>query len=433
MVSSGKSVTTRGIADQTPLTQGPRDELGLNRPNSEMRPGIVGGEIGDDVSVSATSFATSLGGQSMSIREMARAERRAMKRARKELGIALANLPEPQFEYELAAPETVTDDDERDDSRMVIEKDAADIEAEEIARLEKEAAKLYEERSSVVKRVELPRPIGVVTGNMVLDQTEPKEGNDTEEVAQDLIREEMLNLLQHDAYVFPVLASSEGDNDKKKKKDKKKMKSKPASISAVPGPPEKPLEHISEETFDAAEALLNAEEEVVIQEKRRLATDLVGSFQSDEEMKQALSIETVKCSLASDPVQLDSSEQTMDSLEAEYNALVEGAKEIRKQADKLESKLSIKNGGYVKRCNTLNETAFQSFAEIQNSKIEESVYSNLMAHEERGITNRIEKLQEEIEELETSEAQLQKQYGDLLHERNRHKILIRQQEEKATA
>ena len=67
---------------QTPMTTSNRDQLGLNRPDSTMHPGM---DMGDDVSVSATSFATSVGDHSMSIKEIARAERRAAKKARKKI------------------------------------------------------------------------------------------------------------------------------------------------------------------------------------------------------------------------------------------------------------------------------------------------------------------------------------------------------------
>jgi len=400
-----------------------------------MRPGTgtgtAGGDMGDDVSISATSFATSVGGQSMSIREMAKAERRAMKRARKELEMALANLPAPQFEYELAAPDMVTDDDD-EHVKMTVEKDAAELEAEEMARLDKEAAKLYEARSSVVKRVELPRPIGAVTDAMVLDETGSADdefaGSDAEMAALNLVRNEMLQILQHDAYKFPVLSSGEGEVDKKKKKDKKKKsKNGPTITITAPAPPAKPLELISNEAFLAAQELLNAEVDTVIQEKRSLATDLIGSFESDFEMKESLNLQTIKSTIANGAMV----DETVDKLQDEFHALAEAIKGLRKHNDKMEQKLSIKNGGYMKRCSAFNDTILKNFAEIQNSRIEESVYKNLMGHEQRGITVRLEKLRDEIQELQSIEAKLQKEYGDLSHEKNRHKILIRQNEQAA--
>jgi len=54
----------------------------------------------------------SIGSCTMTIKEIAIAERRAAKRAKKELELALKNLPAPQFEYELAAINAITDDDD---------------------------------------------------------------------------------------------------------------------------------------------------------------------------------------------------------------------------------------------------------------------------------------------------------------------------------
>ncbi len=419
-----------GAANQTPMTRGPRDELGLNRPNSEMRPGMQGNDLGDDVSVSATSFATSIGGQSMSIRELAKAERKAMKRARKELETALANLPAPQFEYELAAPEVITEDEDNNGKHVEIEKDAAEIEAEEIARIQKEAAELYEKRSSVVKRADLPRPIGAIVKSMVVDETESTRTSDIENgMAEDLIREEMLHLLEHDAFQFPYVMRGEGIGKKKKDKKKKKSKSNPSTLA--PSPPERPLDLISDEAFVAAKELLNKEEELLIQEKRRLATDIVGSFNSDEEIKRTLNLETIKYGLTSDFKNIQKNDESVEVLQSEYNSLTDTIGAIQKQSDKIESKLKVKNGGFMKRCHNFRDEVEQSLAQIQHSKIEGKVYTSLMAHEKKGMDRRIEALQSDIDGLENMEAQLQKQYGDLLHEKKRREILIRQQENSA--
>ena len=89
----------------------------------------------------------------MTIKKLVITERRAAKRARRELELALEKLPAPQFEYEIATPDVVTEDDEDDEvdrKNRITEKDRAEVEAEEMERLRKAAEKLYEERSSVV-------------------------------------------------------------------------------------------------------------------------------------------------------------------------------------------------------------------------------------------------------------------------------------------
>ena len=47
------------------------------------------------------------------------------------------------------------------------------------------------------------------------------------------------------------------------------------------------------------------------------------------------------------------------------------------------------------------------------------MYSLLRSHETRGAANRIEKLEQEIAALEATEAAAQKEYGELLHRKNR--------------
>jgi len=419
MTASGRTTV-----NQTPMTKSNRDELGLN--NSS------GADIGDDVSISATSFATSVGDRSMSIKEIARAERRAAKRARAELEMALANLPAPQFEYELAAPDAVTDDDDEGNvSKMSIEKDAAELEAEELARLKKEAAASYAKRSSVVKRLDLPRPVGNVDEAHIFDtEAEGVEEGADAGVANTLVKSEMLVLLQHDAFTHPYITVEDelvGGTGKKSKKDKKKRKKAAAALSSAVNPPEKALDYFEEEALDAAKSLLEEEYENVIQEKRRIATGSGRNFQTDEDVKALLNSETIAQSINNSNSVADGGDY-LSSLPNEFSAIQESIEAMRKRTDKLESKLAIKNGGYIKRSATMQESISNDFAALQNSGIEEFVFTSLMEHERRGMAERVEKLQQEIEYLEESESSLQKQYGDLLHERNRHKLLMRQKE-----
>ena len=421
----------------TPMTLGPRDRLGLNRPPSLAHSGFGGGAgNGDDVSVSATSFATTAAGGS--IREIAREERRAAKRARQDLERALASLPAPQFEYELAAPDAVTEEEEGEgDGRKTAadkEKDAADLEAEGLDRLRKEAEKIYEKRSTVLKRTELPRPIGAVSSEAVLGKD-----FDGSNQADTLIREEMLTLLQHDAYVHPVLmdnidvtdASGKQRSRKDKKKKKRKKGEEVLTIASAP-PPEKPLDFLPEDALDVAKDLIEKEFELILRDRGVEAGRL----------SETLIAENSKASLngASGMIYLDdkggpgwvqsesSNPDRVASLRAEYRALEEATSAIRKRADKLESRLTLRHGGYIKRFEALRDSAAQSFSELKHAQIEEAVYATLMAQEERGASSRIEKLVTEIQKLQKDEAEGQKRYGDLFHERNRLRVKLRQQQ-----
>jgi len=473
MTASGRS-----LSNQTPLTNSnldPRDELGLNRPNSQKHtpgPGgtstpfrIGGGGSGDndDVSISATSFATSVGDMTnattgstiMTIKQMAIAERRAAKRARKELDIALKNLPAPQFEYDLATPSAVTDDDDDDGNNgcgkamVMAERDREEMEAEEMARLTQEAVTIYEKRSSVVKRLDLPRPIGSVEKELVLvdmgEEEKEEEAVEVERNARMLVREEMLTLLQHDAFHHPVLAVDEdgstgkaSDKQAKKKGKKDKRNRGGASTTKLPPMPTRSISPIMEEALDMAKNMLSMEKEAIILEKTNLMMTQ-GQFHSDYEMKDALSNETTLESMKCAEQQLNletgwstrlpdstfSTNERIFSIKLEIDAIEDASNATRQCADRLESKLIIKNGGYMKRAATIEEATLQSFAELSHSKIEGDVYIMLSLHERNGMTSRTRKLEDEIEQLEKTEAASQKEYGELLHEQNRFRLLVK--------
>jgi pre-mRNA-splicing factor CDC5/CEF1 len=390
-LGSNPTPTNRSVAGQTPLTAAPRDQLGLNkRPHSEL---------GDDASVGASTFATSTN----SIRELAREERRAAKRARQELEAALAALPAPQFEYELAAPDVI--DDEGPFVETVEEMDAADIEAAERERMKKEGERLYEARSSVVKRADLPRPAGTI----------PDFKDQRETLAEQLIQDELLTLLRHDAHAFPVVVQAEEDGKKKKKRKK-------VDTSL---PPETPIDYVPEESLDAAKSLLQDELDTMYSEKV-LALVAKGESQSDAEKILSLTNSTLSHDGAAGLLYAEGigwvPSDRLNHLEwmrIEFETLQDATASLRKRNDKTESKLSVKHGGYAKRAEALRHGTLHKFAELGNAKIETDVFTCLRSHEVRGSASRIEGLREEIALLEKDEAMAQKRYGELLLEEKR--------------
>lgn len=457
MLGAGKTpsatpMTSRGPGSATPSR---RDELGLNRPSSQMHPGMSGG---DDVSVSATSFATTAAGTSvgMSIKELARAERKAAKAARLELEAALAALPAPQFEYELAAPDAVTEDDvDGQPTAATREKDAADVEREEAEARRKEAEKLYEERSTAVKRPELPRPVGAVTrealfgnGNAAAEEKND-DTNTSDAKAEELVREEMLTLLQYDAHAHPVpmvevdgeIAGVDGGK-KRSKKDKKKKKRKKggkedagaAGMMMAP-PPERPLDYLPEEALESAKGLVEQELAAILKESGNDGSDLDATLVAKNVAASAEGASSLVYFDAengdgakgwTDSENNTSPASEIDALRAEHDALSTASALLRKKADKLEARLTLRHGGYIKRYDALRSEALRSHAELRHAAIEEGVYATLLAAEGRGAQSRIEGLENEVKKLEEDEAASQRRYGELLRERNRVRVLARQ-------
>jgi pre-mRNA-splicing factor CDC5/CEF1 len=375
-----------------------RDHYGLNRPQSELRGGAA---IDDGASVGASTFATS----TMSIRELAREERRAAKRARKDLEAALAALPAPQYDYELEAPMDV--DEEEKKVETVMEEDAADIEAAERRRLQQEAERLYEARSSVVKRADLPRPIGVIP--------EPKLV--VEHAAERLIDEERWSLLRHDAHAFPVEAPPTlGDNDKKKKK--KRKEATPSSGL----PPEVPLDPIPEQSLNDAKVMIQADLETLLESH---SEGLLASGKSNDQVKTVLLSETIKATASNKSSTVftgegwaaATKESEMNSMAMEFDTLQEAASALRKKNEKTESKIAVLTGGLAKRAQGVHGELLQMYGELQNAKIEGAVYTHLQSQEELGAVRRMDQLRAGIERLRQDETQLYGVYQELMAKR----------------
>jgi hypothetical protein len=275
--------------------------------------------------------------------------------------------------------------------------------------MKKEADRLYEARSSVVKRPELPRPTGII----------PDFAEKGESLAEQLIKDELLTLLRHDAHAFPVLPPPEADIGKKKKKRKKVEMELPA---------ETPIDFLTEESLDMAKSLLQAETESMYGEK---VLSLVSKGKSQTEAEAILAFANTNASQqgGAGVVYAETEEgkgwleannvEAVDLMRFEFETLQEATLSLRKRNDKAESKLSVKHGGYAKRADSLKHGALQKFAEHQNAKIEVDVFNTLRSHEVRGITARIDSLREDIEKLEEDEIVAQKRYGDLLLEKKR--------------
>jgi pre-mRNA-splicing factor CDC5/CEF1 len=359
-------------------------------------------QLGLDDGASVGTFGTT----QQSIREIARQERRAAKKARLELEAALAALPAPQFEYELAVPETGTDNDDETMMETVF-LDQADVEAAQREEWRRQAQEEFRLRSSVLQRTDLPRPLSLYP---------PTE--------QDLISQEAWKLMQHDARAHPVPAEDSADNKKKKKRKQAEGVEEKHQMSR---PPPVSLDNIPLAKLDLARSLVQQELEVLLEEKiAQVVRD--GKATNRQDARDFLTEETLKVVKSNSESYVYKSggwtvaktdADRIESARLEFETLQEATTALRKKNDKLESKLSVVNGGYVKRAKGLREQMLEEFGNLQNARIEESVYSLLESHEVQGAMNRGERLKQETAALKKSEAVLQKRYGELLVERRR--------------
>jgi len=400
-----------------------RDELGVNY--QSHRPSTTGllRESNDAASVGASTFAST----KYSIRDLARQERLAAKRARLELEAALAALPAPQFEYELAAPGGPDETDDLDEGDIVTarEVDQADVEEAERKRLRKEAEKRFEARSSVMKRKDLPRPLAPSAAGTV------SEKNDA---AWSLVQKEMSSLIQHDLCAFPLAmnesqAGGKSISSTKKKKRKRGVDEQGEPTIISPTVSKIVLDSLPDEALDVArkyianelEELLNEKVAIVLQSERAAnrvdALDYLARINVQASLDGANGMIYTKKGWIS--ASSASKKQLIESLELEFDTLQEATESLKKKNDKLQSKLAVVNAGYEKRADKLSQDILDKFAEVQNARIEHSVYKMLQDQEIPGGQSRIDQLMEENAALRKLEASLQREYGDLVVEKRR--------------
>jgi pre-mRNA-splicing factor CDC5/CEF1 len=377
----------------------------------------------------------------MSVREIARRERKLAKLARAKLEAALAALPVPQYEYELAVPETAAASMETDDVvgvQTVVEEDQADIEAAERERQRLDMEKAYRARSSVLQRAELPRPnLDEDPGNawekFQGDMAVVNNADDYERNSRQMIADEMKTLIRYDAYAFPPKME--------KQKSKKNGSSKKRKASEVVprddnGMVVTSLEPIPEDSLDAARQILAEEFAQLMEEKlntvmqtgtsRDVALDMLVEDNILVSQKGATDFVFVPASNgsrngwrevnASEP---DSDALLIASLRHEFQRLQDATAHLKRKNDKLASKLDIVNGGHRKRADQFRRDILQLHKDLQDAQIQEAVYRQLLQNEMQGGVDRIERLQQEIRELRKAEALLQKRYGDLLIQKKR--------------
>ncbi|GMH49224.1 hypothetical protein TrLO_g9968 [Triparma laevis f. longispina] len=333
-----------------------RDQFGLNNRRG------AGGD-GEDFNDTASfaSFASS-------VRSSAKEQRRAAKKARLDLANALAALPTPQFEYEIAAP--VEEDEEGNDGVTDMEEDQEDVENRlaEIKKLETEME--FAARTSVVKRVaELPKVVDF----------------DKSAVGEDEVGKEMLALLNHDAQKYS-----------------KKRKNAPASLENIP------LKNLEE-----AKALLTKEGEsdmVKDANKLNVSVEDLGGIVAAEILKDAEGMIFVE---GKGWLEKAGKGDLVNALKYEYSSIAGALEVLEKKTTKMTKKLEKKMGGYAKKCSVTGGLIKAAYDDVELVKIEKAVYSRLGEAEAEMLSKRIGGLKGEVDGLEKVQNELQGRWAEL--------------------
>lgn len=320
----------------------------------------------------------------------------------------LQNLPKPSNDFEIVVPDKFEINmDEPVDTEFV--EDAEDIEARAAEKQREEDAEEFRRRSQSVQR-DMPRPSDVNT--TVLRPPEMKRDLNAYQMAEELIKAEMIKMLRHDIVSHPTSDQMDALNGKKTRAPALSKVNENKKALEVDG-----LDDISEDEMNNARALLNDEIQIV---KSAMAHgDLALEVYSkvwEECFGQLLFLPNqqryTRAALANKKDRIESLEKR---LEINRNHMTEDAK----RAARLEKKLKVLLGGYQSRSLALNKQISDLHDQLDQCRIESVTFDMLRKQEKHAIPRRMAALEEDVLKQTERERALQHRYSDLLYEKDR--------------
>ncbi|MBW0539492.1 hypothetical protein O181_079207 [Austropuccinia psidii MF-1] len=325
--------------------------------------------------------------------------------AKQRLREGFVALPEPKNDYELVLPE---EEQERiaeivDVAGSMIE-DAADRAAKMKSLRAAEEKMALARRSQVIQRG-LPRPIEV--DEKYLSHSLHQDHGDLADELERLIVTEMIELVRHDAIVYPVAGGK------------------------VPGGGQSKLTPVDDEAIANAKQLVHTEMAgrcgfpgATTDQIKRVAVITEDELFSRtwQEHSQGYSFDARTLNWV--PSSTLDEDQTIVGLK---HLIDEGRTEMIKQANacnKVEKKLSKLIGGYEARSKTLGEKLLAGVSQLDRCHIELASFERLETNEEGAAQRRVEKLEEEVQSLTRRGREAQDIYKELTEEKAQLKATI---------
>ncbi|KAI9472091.1 MAG: pre-mRNA splicing factor component-domain-containing protein [Benjaminiella poitrasii] len=306
----------------------------------------------------------------------------------------LTSLPKPRNEWEIKLPEQA-DEAETEGSKQpsaAVVEDMSDIERQEIQRAEEEAQELAARRSRTVQ-LNLPRPHAV-----------PQFPKTTDDIEQ-MIQEEMIRLLKHDAIKYPVAGGKVAPGASQLNDD---LESEFDSAT---------LEDARKELDEEVKTMLEIEDDVDVKEAVWKHVVNNESFEKEWQKEHEELLFSVKFNRFMTLDEMDDKQDMIQGLgkivEANRQTMIRDAT----RAGKLENKLDVRLGGYMQRSKTLSAQILEAYEAYEAAQIEYESFVNLQMAERVAIPRRLEALQEEVYKLSSQEQDLQERYKQLSDEK----------------
>ncbi|XP_062538780.1 cell division cycle 5-like protein [Armigeres subalbatus] len=338
--------------------------------------------------------------ESMSVTETPAGYKNYQKQLKSSLKEGLALLPTPRNDYEIVVPENETDDPADDGTGgepMVA--DQADVDDQRKQEQRARDAKELSLRSLVIQR-ELPRPLEI---NMtVLRPPNEMHGLTELQRAEELVKQEMVKMLNYDAIRNPVV------NPQAPPIKKNPLSQHLAYLE------QNPYDEIAEADLDSAKELLKEEMTVVKGGMAHGDLSLESYTQVWQEcLSQVLYLPSqnryTRANLASKKDRIESAEKRLEINRKHM------AKEA-KRCGKIEKKLKILTGGYQARAQALIKQFQDTNEQIEQNNLALSTFKFLASQEDLAIPKRLESLTEDVMRQTEREKALQKRYAQLTEE-----------------
>ncbi|XP_060186260.1 cell division cycle 5-like protein isoform X2 [Lycium barbarum] len=324
--------------------------------------------------------------------------------SKRELLSGLKGLPQPKNEYQIVIQQPPEENEEPEEK---IEEDMSDRIAREKAEEEARQQALLRKRSKVLQR-ELPRPpiasLELIRSSLMrADEDKSSFVPPTLiEQADEMIRKELVSLLEHDNTKYPLDEKAEKE---KKKGAKRKVVAEPA------------IEDFEEDELKEADGLIKDEVQF-------LRVAMGHENESLDEFVEAhnTTLNDIMYFPTRNAYGLSSVAGNMEKLAAlqyEFENVKKKMDDDTKKATKLEQKIKVLTNGYQMRAGKLWSQIETTFKQIDTAGTELECFRALQKQEQLAATHRIKNLWEEVQKQKELERTLQKRYGDLIADKEK--------------
>ncbi|CAL9214331.1 unnamed protein product [Arabidopsis halleri] len=339
--------------------------------------------------------------EDMDMHESAKLERQRREEARRSLRSGLTGLPQPKNEYQIVAQPPPEESEEPEEK---IEEDMSDRIAREKAEEEARQQALLKKRSKVLQR-DLPRPPAAsleVIRNSLLSADGDKSSvvpPTLIEVADKMVREELLQLLEHDNAKYPLDEKAE-----KKKGAKNRTNSSASQVLAI-------------DDFDENE--LREADKMIKEEGKFLCVSMGHEDKSLDDFVEAHNtcVNDLMYFPTRSAYELSSVAGNADkvaALQVEMENTRKKMEEDEKKAEHMKAKYKTYTKGHERRAETVWTQIEATLKQIEIGGTEVECFNALKRQEEMAASFRKRNLQEEVIKQKETESKLQTRYGNVL-------------------